>query len=94
MAVYAATKGAVRTISEGLRQEAGPDLRVTVITPGFVGTDFAAAAANLELRAQLLQARDELAIAPAAIARAMAYAIAEPPDVDVGEVIVRPTAQA
>jgi NADP-dependent 3-hydroxy acid dehydrogenase YdfG len=94
MAVYAATKGAVRTISEGLRQEAGPDLRVTVITPGFVGTDFAAAAANPELRATLLAARDEFAIAPEAIARAMAYAIAEPPDVDVGEVIVRPTAQA
>lgn len=92
-AVYFATKFAVRAISEGLRQEAGDRLRVTVISPGFVRTDFVESVANPDTRAQLLQARDRLAIPPEAIARAILFAIEQPADVDVGEIVVRPTAQ-
>lgn len=92
--VYAGTKNAVRAISEGLRQEAGDTLRVTIISPGFVHTDFADAMTNPEMKAQTLAARDKIAISPDAIARAMAFAIEQPADVDVGEIVVRPTAQA
>ena len=92
--VYAGTKNAVRAISEGLRQEAGDKLRVTVISPGFVHTDFAEPMTNAAVKAQVLAKRDEIAIPPAAIARAIAFAIEQPADVDVGEIVVRPTAQA
>jgi NADP-dependent 3-hydroxy acid dehydrogenase YdfG len=91
--VYAGTKNAVRTISEGLRQEAGPHLRVTAVSPGFVHTDFADSMTNPEVRAQILAARDTIAIPPEAIARAIAFAIEQPADIDVGEIVVRPTAQ-
>ncbi len=93
MAVYAGTKFAVRAISEGLRQEAGETLRVSVITPGFVQTDFVAAVTDQALRAQLEASRDKFAIPAAAIARAIAFAIEQPAEVDVGEIVVRPTAQ-
>jgi NADP-dependent 3-hydroxy acid dehydrogenase YdfG len=93
MAVYAGTKNAVRTISEGLRQEAGDKLRVTCISPGFVNTDFADSMTNPEIREKILHARDTIAISPDSIARAIAFAIGEPADVDVNEIVVRPTAQ-
>jgi NADP-dependent 3-hydroxy acid dehydrogenase YdfG len=92
MSVYSGTKVAVRAISEGLRQEAGENLRVTIISPGMTRTNFAAAMTNPEVRAQLEDRRDMVAMAPDAIARAIAYAIEQPADVDVGEVVVRPTA--
>ena len=94
MSVYAGTKNAVRAISEGLRQEAGEKLRVTVISPGFIHTDFGEAMTNPEVKAQILAARDKIAIPPEAIARAIAFAIEQPADVDVGEIVVRPTAQS
>lgn len=94
MAVYAGTKFAVRAISEGLRQEAGEKLRVTVVSPGVVHTDFAESMTNPEVKAQILAMRNQLGIAPEAIARAIAYAIEQPADVDVGEVVIRPTAQS
>ena len=94
LAVYAGTKNAVRAISEGLRQEAGGSVRVTTVSPGFISTDFAEGAADPELRAQLLARREEIAIAPDAIARAIAFAIEQPADVDVNDIVVRPTAQA
>ncbi|MGI4866047.1 MAG: SDR family oxidoreductase [Janthinobacterium lividum] len=92
-AVYAGTKNAVRTISEGLRQEAGAKLRVTIISPGFVHTDFADSMTNPEVKAQIEAARDKMAISPEAIARAIAFAIEQPADVEVGEIVIRPTAQ-
>ncbi|TVT43177.1 SDR family oxidoreductase [Hymenobacter setariae] len=92
--VYAGTKNAVRAISEGLRQEAGDKLRVTIISPGFVHTDFADSMTNPEAKAQILAARDKMAISPDAIARAIAFAIEQPADVDVGELVIRPTAQS
>jgi NADP-dependent 3-hydroxy acid dehydrogenase YdfG len=91
--VYAATKNAVRTLCEGLRQEAGADLRVTTVSPGFVHTDFAESATNPDVKAQIVATRDKMAIPPDAIARAIAFAIEQPADVDVGEIVVRPTAQ-
>jgi len=91
--VYSGTKFAVRAISEGLRQEAGDKLRVTIISPGFVRTDFVDAVTNPELKAQLLESKDRFAIAPDAIAGAIAFAIAQPADVDVNEIVIRPTAQ-
>jgi len=93
MSVYAGTKNAVRAISEGLRQEAGDSLRVTIISPGFTRTDFTEGAANPLVKAQLTETRDKFAIPPEAIARAIAFAIEQPSDVDIGEIIVRPTAQ-
>jgi NADP-dependent 3-hydroxy acid dehydrogenase YdfG len=93
MAVYSGTKFAVRAISEGLRQEAGDKLRVTIITPGFVKTDFVDSVSTSSVKAQLKEARDRFAITPDAIARAIAFAIEQPADVDVSEIIVRPTAQ-
>lgn len=92
--VYSGTKFAVRAISEGLRQEAGDKLRVTVISPGFVRTGFADNVTSPEIRAQLTAASERFAMAPDAVARAIAYAIEQPDDVDVGEIVVRPTAQA
>ncbi|KOU32224.1 oxidoreductase [Streptomyces sp. WM6372] len=92
-AVYAATKNAVRTLSEGLRQEAGDSLRVTVVSPGFTRTDFPDAMAP-EMRTQIRDRMDAIAIPPDAIARAIAYAVEQPDNVDVGDIVVRPTAQA
>jgi len=92
--VYSATKFAVRAISEGLRMEAGENLRVTIISPGFVRTNFAEGVTNPEVKAQLESARDKFALPPEAIARAIVFAIEQPADVDVGEIIVRPTAQS
>jgi NADP-dependent 3-hydroxy acid dehydrogenase YdfG len=93
MAVYAGTKVAVRAICEGLRQESGGTLRVTTVSPGVVHTDFAEASANPEVRARIAGMRDEIAISPDAIARAVAFAIEQPADVDVNEIVVRPAAQ-
>ena len=67
---------------------------MTLITPGFVRTDFVEAVADPEFRAQMIGARDRMALAPEAIARAVAFAVEQPADVDVGEIVVRPTAQA
>ncbi|OBF58500.1 oxidoreductase [Mycolicibacterium monacense] len=91
-AVYSATKYAAWAITEGLRQESDPSIRVTTVSPGVVESELAstitdpgAAAAMQEYRAA--------AITPDAIARAIAYAISEPEEVDVNEVIVRPARQ-
>ncbi|WP_189155548.1 SDR family oxidoreductase [Lentzea pudingi] len=93
MAVYAGTKVAVRAICEGLRQEAGASVRVTTVFPGFVHTGFAEASSNGAVRERVAGLRDEIAIPPDAIARAVAFALEQPADVDVNEVVVRPTAQ-
>ena len=91
--VYSGTKFAVRAISEGLRQEAGDKLRVTIISPGFVRTNFADGVTNPEVKAQLTDSRDKFAMPPDAIARAIAFAIEQPAGVDVNEIVIRPTAQ-
>jgi NADP-dependent 3-hydroxy acid dehydrogenase YdfG len=92
-AVYAGTKMAVRAISEGLRQDAGADLRVTIISPGMTSTEFADSITDPAVRTQLEQLRDSIAMPSDAVARAIAFAIEQPAGVDVGEIVVRPTAQ-
>ena len=92
--VYAGTKLAVRAISEGLRQEAGENLRVTIVSPGMTLTNFAESIADEAARAELERRRDDIAMPPNAVARAIAFAIDQPADIDIGEVVVRPTAQA
>jgi NADP-dependent 3-hydroxy acid dehydrogenase YdfG len=92
--VYAGTKNAVRTISEGLRQEAGENLRVTVVSPGYVKTELATSMTNPEVKAKTQDSMQKAAIPPDAIARAIAFAIEQPSDVDVNEITIRPTAQS
>jgi NADP-dependent 3-hydroxy acid dehydrogenase YdfG len=94
MAVYSAVKTAVRAVSEGLRKEAGPSLRVSVVSPGFVATEFVQTVSDPEVRERLLKQRDAMALPPDAIARAIAFAIEQPPEVDVNEIVIRPAAQA
>ena len=93
MGVYAATKNALRTATETLRQEAGPHLRVTEVSPGFVDTDFAGSISDPAVRAAIEIRKKAFAIAPDAIARAVAFAIEQPADVEIGSIVVRPTAQ-
>lgn len=90
-AVYCATKYAVRAISEGLRQEVGGDIRVTLVSPGVVESELAESISDAHTR-ELMKEFRKIAITPDAIARAVAYAVEQPADVDVSELIVRPTA--
>lgn len=94
MGVYAATKNALRTATEALRQESGANLRVTEVSPGFIDTDFAdASITDPVLKAAIQQRRHAIAIAPDSIARAIGFAIEQPDDVEIGSIVVRPTAQ-
>jgi len=90
-AVYCATKFAVLAISEGLRQEVGADIRVTVISPGVTESELAETISDPGAREGMREFR-KVAIGPDAIARAIAFAVEQPADVDVSEIIVRPTA--
>ena len=94
MAVYAGTKNALRTIAEGLRQEAGPTIRVTNVSPGFVRTSFAESITDASVRQETEKAMGEFGLEPEAVARTIAYAINEPADVDIGTIVIRPTAQS
>jgi len=89
-AVYCATKFAVRAISDGLRQETDK-IRVTVVCPGVVESELADTITDDTARVAMQSFR-RVALHPDAIARAIAYAIEQPDDVDVSEVVVRPTA--
>ena len=89
-AVYCATKFAVRAISDGLRQESDT-IRVTVVCPGVVESELADSISDPTAR-EGMKAYRRIAIQPDAIARAVAYAIEQPADVDVNEIVVRPTA--
>lgn len=90
-AVYCATKFAVRAISDGLRQEIGGDIRVTVVSPGVTESELAETISDPGARDGMKEFR-RIAIPAAAIARAIQFAIEQPPEVDVSEMIVRPTA--
>ena len=92
-AVYSGTKFAVRAISEGLRQEIGPDIRVTIVSPGVTTSELAETISDPETKKRIEDFR-KTAIPPEAIANAIAYAISQPRDVDVNELLIRPTAQA
>ncbi len=92
-AVYAATKHAVRVISEGLRMEVKPwGIRTTVISPGAVDTELPKSATEPDV-AESLRKLYEIAIPAETFARAVAFAIGQPEDVDVNEIVFRPTRQ-
>jgi NADP-dependent 3-hydroxy acid dehydrogenase YdfG len=91
-AVYAGTKFAVWVIYEGLRQEAGDEIRTTTISPGAVEGELTSKITHEET-AQNASTITDLAIDADAVARAIAYAIEQPKDVDTNEIILRPIAQ-
>ena len=91
-AVYSGTKYAVWAISEGLRQEVGEEIRTTTISPGAVQSELTDHITHEET-AESTDEIAQMAIDADAIARAIAYAIEQPKDVDTNEIIVRPTAQ-
>ena len=89
-AVYCATKYAVRAISDGLRQE-NQDIRVTCIHPGVVESELANTITD-PVAADMMKSYRATALKPDAIGRAVRFAIEQPHDVDVNEIVVRPTA--
>ncbi|SDH70876.1 SDR family oxidoreductase [Nonomuraea jiangxiensis] len=91
-AVYCATKYAVLALSEGLRQESR-DIRVTVVSPGFTRTELTDRGGAAEAQAAARAAMEQLAIPASAVADAIGYAIGRPGDVDVNEIVIRPTVQ-
>jgi NADP-dependent 3-hydroxy acid dehydrogenase YdfG len=92
--VYSATKHAVRVISEGLRQEVKPyNIRTTVISPGAVDTELPNTITDPVIAANMRKFYDDMAIPPDSFARAVAYAIGQPQDVDINEILFRPTRQ-
>ena len=93
-AVYAATKHAVRALSEGLRQEVKPfNIRTTVISPGAVATELPDSISEPDVAEGFHKFYEEFAIPANSFARAVAYAIGEPDDVDINEILFRPTRQ-
>ncbi|MGM0984333.1 MAG: SDR family oxidoreductase [Pseudomonadota bacterium] len=91
-AVYSATKYAVKALSEGIRQEGGEEIRSTNISPGAVATELTTTISDPDT-AKNVNELYEMAIDAEAIARAITYAIEQPADVDVNELIIRPTKQ-
>lgn len=92
-AVYSATKFAVRAVSEGLRQEVKPyNIRTTILSPGLIRSEINAHMSDNDARTHMEELA-RIAIAPEAVARAVAYAIEQPAEVDINEIILRPTAQ-
>jgi NADP-dependent 3-hydroxy acid dehydrogenase YdfG len=92
--VYCATKFAVRALSEGLRQEVKPyNIRTTVISPGAVATELLEHISEKEIQKQTKDFVSQIAVPADTFARMVAFAINEPEDVDVNEILFRPTAQ-
>lgn len=91
-AVYCGTKYAVRAISEGLRQEVGEHIRCTIISPGAVATELTNSISDPEASQNIGQIY-KVAIQPEAVAQAILYALEQPQEVDINEILLRPTAQ-
>ena len=92
-AVYAATKHAVRALSKGLRQEVKPyNIRTTVISPGAVDTELPNSVTEPDVAEKVRKAY-EIAIPAESFARAVAFAMSQPEEVDVNESLFRPTRQ-
>jgi NADP-dependent 3-hydroxy acid dehydrogenase YdfG len=84
----------VRTLLEGLRQKSTDGvLRITSVSPGFVRTELATSIDDAAVRAQIEENMDEFGIPPEAVARAIAFAIEQPDDVEIGDITIRPTVQ-
>jgi NADP-dependent 3-hydroxy acid dehydrogenase YdfG len=94
MAVYAATKNAVRTLMEGLRQESTDGVvRTTSISPGFVDTQLDSSIDDVAVREQIRRTMNDFGLSPSAVARAIAFAIEQPDDTEIGDITIRPTVQ-
>ena len=92
--VYSATKHAVRVISEGLRQEVKPyNIRTTVISPGAVDTELPDLITDPDVAVAMRKFYDDVAIPADSFARAVVFAMSQPDDVDVNEILFRPTRQ-
>jgi NADP-dependent 3-hydroxy acid dehydrogenase YdfG len=92
--VYAATKNAVRTLLEALRQESTDAVvRSTAISPGMVNTELAESIDDIALRDEIRGAMADYGLPPDAVARAVEFAISQPHDVEIGDITIRPTAQ-
>jgi len=92
MAVYSATKFAVRAISEGLRQEGTAyNIRSTIISPGPTDTDLPSSVTDPEMAKSVLE-QHKIAMPTLSVAKAIAFAISQPDEVDVNEIVLRPTA--
>jgi NADP-dependent 3-hydroxy acid dehydrogenase YdfG len=92
--VYAATKHAVRALAEGLRQEVKPyNIRTTVISPGVVLSELPNTASEPDVSAGLQKLYGDLGISSDSFARAVVFAVSQPEDVDVNEILFRPTRQ-
>ena len=91
-AVYSGTKYAAWAITEGLRQESDPSIRVTTICPGVVASELAASITDAGA-AEMMKTYRAHSIEPDAIAQAVSYALGQPAGVDVTEIIVQPTRQ-
>jgi NADP-dependent 3-hydroxy acid dehydrogenase YdfG len=87
-----ATKFAVRAISEGLRHEVGGKIRVTVVEPGAVDSELMSNTTDQASREFVMEFYRQ-AIPASSVARAIAYAIEQPADVDINEIVLRPTVQ-
>jgi NADP-dependent 3-hydroxy acid dehydrogenase YdfG len=93
-AVYAATKHAVRVLSEGLRQEIKPyNIRTTIISPGAVATELPNSISEPDVAERINKFYNDIAIPADSFARAVAFAISQPEDVDINEILFRPTRQ-
>ena len=93
-AVYSATKHAVRALSEGLRQEVKPyNIRTTIISPGVVVSELPNTASDPDVAANIRRMYDDIGIPADSFARAVAFAIEQPDEVDVNEILFRPTRQ-
>jgi NADP-dependent 3-hydroxy acid dehydrogenase YdfG len=93
-AVYAATKFAVRALSEGLRQEVKPyNIRTTVISPGAVATELPNSVIEPDVAGNIRKFYEANAIPADSFARAVAFAMSQPEDVDINEIVFRPTRQ-
>ena len=93
MGLYAATKNAVRTLTEALRQESTNGLRVTEISPGFVSTNLGDSMPEGPVKEAMAARMGEIALPAEAVAKAIAYAIDQPPEVEIGSIVIRPTVQ-
>ena len=92
--VYSATKHAVRVISEGLRQEVKPyNIRTTVVSPGAVDTELPDTITDPDVSVAMRKFYDDFAIPADSFARAVAFALSQPADVDINEILFRPTRQ-
>ena len=93
-AVYAATKHAVRALSEGLRQEVKPyNIRTTIISPGAVASELADSITEPDISRNIHKFYEDVAIPADSFARAVAFAISQPEEVDINEILFRPTRQ-